>query len=179
MGTNEKFEFRGINHLALVCRDMKVTVDFYTEVLGMPLTKTVVLPGGLGQHFFFDCGGNDQLAFFWFEGASESQPGITHAAALVGAGDITTAHGSMNHVAFDVPLEKMDEYKKKLEDAGIECTDTYHDDSEMGVSQKTNETTFVRSIYFKDPDGILLEFASWTRELTEGDVNTEPMSVAV
>ena len=52
MGTNEKFEFRGINHLALVCRDMKVTVDFYTGVLGMPLTKTVVLPGGMGQHFF-------------------------------------------------------------------------------------------------------------------------------
>ena len=179
MGTNEKFEFRGINHLALVCRDMKVTVDFYSEVLGMPLTKTVVLPGGLGQHFFFDCGGNDQLAFFWFEGASESQPGITHAAALAGAGDITSAHASMNHVAFDVPLEKMDEYKKKLEEAGIECTDTYHDDSEMGVSQELNETTFVRSIYFKDPDGILLEFSSWTRELTEGDVNTEPMSVAV
>ena len=66
MGTNEKFEFRGINHLALVCRDMKVTVDFYTGVLGMPLTKTVVLPGGMGQHFFFDCGGNDQLAFFCF-----------------------------------------------------------------------------------------------------------------
>ena len=179
MGTNEKFEFRGINHLALVCRDMKVTVDFYTGVLGMPLTKTVVLPGDMGQHFFFDCGGNDQLAFFWFQGASESRPGITHAGALVGTGDITSAHASMNHVAFDVPLEKMDEYKKKLEDAGIECTDTYHDDSEMGVSQTTNETTFVRSIYFKDPDGILLEFASWTRELTESDVNAEPRSMAV
>ncbi|HEX4127824.1 MAG TPA: VOC family protein, partial [Acidimicrobiales bacterium] len=31
------FEFRGINHLALVCRDMERTVDFYTNVLGMPL----------------------------------------------------------------------------------------------------------------------------------------------
>ena len=83
----------------------------------------------------------------------------------------------MNHVAFDVPLEKMDDYKKKLQAAGIECTDTYHDDSEMGVSQEMNETTFVRSIYFQDPDGILLEFASWTRELTEADVNVEPVSV--
>ena len=40
------FEFRGINHLALVCRDMERTVDFYTNVLGMPLVKTIELPGG-------------------------------------------------------------------------------------------------------------------------------------
>ena len=25
---------------------------------------------------------------------------------------------------------------------------------------------FVRSVYFQDPDGILLEFAAWTRSLT-------------
>ncbi|WP_376708353.1 VOC family protein [Shewanella surugensis] len=30
---------------------------FYNDVLGMPLTKTVTLPNGHGQHFFFDCGG--------------------------------------------------------------------------------------------------------------------------
>jgi hypothetical protein len=72
----------------------------------------------------------------------------------------------------------MDEYKKKLDEAGIDSTDVYHDDSDMGISQEVNETTFVRSIYFKDPDDILLEFASWTRELTEADVNVEPMSAA-
>ena len=27
---------KGINHLALVCRDMEETVRFYTEALGMP-----------------------------------------------------------------------------------------------------------------------------------------------
>jgi catechol 2,3-dioxygenase-like lactoylglutathione lyase family enzyme len=55
---------KGINHLALVCRDMAETVAFYTEALGMPLVKTVALPDG-GQHFFFDCGGGALLAFFW------------------------------------------------------------------------------------------------------------------
>ena len=64
-----RFEFRGINHLALVCRDMARTVDFYTNVLGMPLVKTIELPAGMGQHFFFDCGGGDALAFFWFPDA--------------------------------------------------------------------------------------------------------------
>lgn len=174
---NEKFEIRGINHLALVCRDMKKTVDFYSGILGMPLTKTIELPGGAGQHFFFDIGNHDQLAFFWFPDAPEKVPGVTHAEALVGRGSITSAHASMNHVAFDVPGEKIDEYQKKLAAAGVEITDVVnHDDSETQASPTMTDTTFVRSIYFKDPDGILLEFAAWTRELDERDVNCEPKS---
>jgi catechol 2,3-dioxygenase-like lactoylglutathione lyase family enzyme len=61
-------EFRGINHLALVCRDMDETVGFYRDRLGMPLVKTVALPDG-GQHFFFDCGGGNCVAFFWWPDA--------------------------------------------------------------------------------------------------------------
>ncbi len=34
---NAVFDIGGINHLALVCKDMARTVDFYTNVLGMPL----------------------------------------------------------------------------------------------------------------------------------------------
>ena len=41
---NNEFEIRGINHLALVCKDMERTVDFYSNVLGMPLIKTINLP---------------------------------------------------------------------------------------------------------------------------------------
>ena len=55
--TNTEFEFGGINHVALVCADMQRTVDFYSGVLGMPLIKSLDLPGGMGQHFFFDAGG--------------------------------------------------------------------------------------------------------------------------
>gem|GEM_PF-4457640 len=37
-------------------------------------------------------------------------------------------------------------------------------------------TTFVRSVYFYDPDGICLEFASWTRELDPKiDATHEPV----
>ena len=57
MADNTEFELRGVNHLALVCSDMKQTVDFYSGVLGMPLIKTIELPMGWGQHFFFDGGG--------------------------------------------------------------------------------------------------------------------------
>ena len=72
---NRVFDIRGINHLALVCKDMARTVDFYSNVLGMPLVKTIDLPGGMGQHFFFDIGNGDCLAFFWFPNAPAAQPG--------------------------------------------------------------------------------------------------------
>ena len=105
---NTKFDIQGINHLALVCKDMKRTVDFYSGVLGMPLTKTINLPRGMGQHFFFDIGNDDCLAFFWFPDAAQAQPGVSHAGTLPDRGDITSAHASMNHLAFDVPLDRVD-----------------------------------------------------------------------
>jgi|TARA_B100000315_G_scaffold250381_1_gene283106 catechol 2,3-dioxygenase-like lactoylglutathione lyase family enzyme len=171
---NEKFEIQGINHLALVCQDMKRTVELYCGVLGMQLIKTINLPNGLGQHFFFDIGNGDQLAFFWFAHAKESIPGVSYAEHPIGQGDISCAPASMNHVAFNNPLEKVGEYQQKPVAAGIKATPVVnHDDSPMQASMEVTDTTFVRSIYFKDPDGILLEFAAWTREL---DVNCEPVS---
>jgi catechol 2,3-dioxygenase-like lactoylglutathione lyase family enzyme len=174
---NPVFELRGINHLALVCKDMARTVDFYSNVLGMPLIKTLELPGGMGQHFFFDCGGGNAIAFFWFPDAPDAAPGLASAAALPGQGSsIVSAHGSMNHIAIDVPADKIDEYHDKLVALGVPVTRILnHDDSERTVSDTVNETTFVRSLYFFDPDGIALEFAAWTREFnTTTDVRHAP-----
>jgi len=163
---NTEFELRGVNHLALVCKDMARTVDFYTNVLGMPLTKTIELPGGMGQHFFFDIGRGDSLAFFWFPESPEAAPGIASPARMVGEGSIATAHGSMNHIAFDVAPEKMEEYRERLMAKGIKVTEIVnHDNSPMQVSREITDDVFVRSMYFFDPDGIMLEFAAWTREL--------------
>ena len=89
--TNSEFEIRGVNHLALVCKDMAATVRFYRDILGMPLTKTIDLPGGMGQHFFFDIGNGDSLAFFWFPGAPEAAPGVSAAGGLPGEGDMRSA----------------------------------------------------------------------------------------
>jgi catechol 2,3-dioxygenase-like lactoylglutathione lyase family enzyme len=176
---NSEFEVRGINHLALVCRDMQRTVDFYSGVLGMPLTKTIDLPAGMGQHFFFDIGNGDSLAFFWFPNAPEAVPGVSSAAHWPGDGEIVTAHGSMNHVAFDIAPERFEEYVQKLHDKGIKTSKIYnHDDSPAQVSHEMNPGVFVRSIYFMDPDGVLLEFASWTRVFDESDVRHKPATAA-
>src|SRR5260221_13525140 len=69
---------RGVHHLALCTDDMKRTVDFYVEVLGMPLVHAMKVPPGLGtgkanrgnppyesiRHYFFDMGNDSLLAFF-------------------------------------------------------------------------------------------------------------------
>jgi len=174
---NAEFEIRGVNHLALTCRDMAKTVEFYRDVLGMPLTKTIDLPGGMGQHFFFDIGNGDSLAFFWFPNAPERQPGFASPQALPGEGSMITAHGSMNHIAFDVPAEKFDEYCERLKAKGVKISMVMnHDDSPAQVAREQHPGVFVRSVYFFDPDGACLEFASWTRAMTDADVAHDPMT---
>ncbi len=161
------FEFNGINHLALVCKDMDATVDFYSNTLGMKLTKTIDLPEGGGKHFFFDVGGDDAIAFFWFPDGPDSVDRKE-------LRKISAIPGTMNHVAIDVAADKIEEYREQLVAKGIEVTEIVnHDDTESGVSAEINESTFVRSLYFKVPDGTQLEFAAWVRDLTEQDVKYE------
>jgi catechol 2,3-dioxygenase-like lactoylglutathione lyase family enzyme len=162
--------------LALVCKDMERTVHFYRDILGMPLVKTINLPFGSGQHFFFDIGNGDCLAFFWFPNAPDPVEGIVTSRSLPGKGDFITAISSMNHVAFDVEPEMLEIYRTKLIEKGIEVSDILnHDDSEIGISESNHPGVFIRSIYFKDPDNILLEMAAWTRKLDESDINIEPV----
>ena len=68
-----------------------------------------------------------------------------------------------------------DEYVDKLAAAGVAVSEvSNHDDSEWTVSKELHEGVYIRSVYFFDPDGILLEFACWTRVLGENDVLVEP-----
>ena len=177
MADEDRFEMQGLSHLALVCSDMARTVDFYTNVLDLPLIKTVELPAGLGQHFFFDIGNGDSLAFFWFADAPPAAPGIAAPASRPDVGDLTSAVGSMNHVAFQVSPDRIDELRERLVARGVECSAVVnHDDSEWTVSEAVHDGVFVRSVYFQDPDGILLELAAWTRTFDERDVRHVPSS---
>ncbi|WP_262322622.1 VOC family protein [Acidiferrimicrobium sp. IK] len=179
MTDNRPFAVSGVSHVALVCSDMARTVDFYSGVLGFPLVKTVELPGGMGQHFFFDIGNGDTVAFFWFNGAPAAAPGVAAPVARPDNGESMSAIGSMNHLAFCVAPERIEEYRARLVERGVECSEVVnHDDSEATVSVDNHPGVFVRSIYFQDPDGILLELAAWTRPLGPSDVRHRPVSVA-
>jgi glyoxylase I family protein len=94
---------RGVHHLALCTDDMKATIDFYVEVLGMPLVHAMKVPPGLGtgpgnrgnppyervRHYFFDMGNDSLLAFFEIPKGKEP------------AGN-RNAIGAMQHCAFVV-----------------------------------------------------------------------------
>ena len=165
---------KGINHLALVCRDMAETTAFYEGALGMPLVKTVALPDG-GQHFFFDCGGGSLLAFFWWPDAPPAAPGIASVKSF--PAEPKSAVGSMNHVAFDMAEEELEASIARLQAAGVKVSVPVvvnHDDSPMGVAREMHDGVWVRSVYFRDPNGIMLEFAALLRGFRPEDIAHAP-----
>ena len=174
--TNQHFELRGFNHVAIVARDMAETVEWYEQKLGMKLVKTLDYPGG-GQHFFLDMGnGVDGIAFFWFPDAPESVVGETVQGPL-GVTSIATT----NHIAFDVAPEHFDAYRDKLKANGVKVTPIINHANSLAGGHKVDydATTdggdvFIRSMYFSDPNGVRLEFACWTKVLDESDVRHEP-----
>src|ERR1700744_3460833 len=108
----------------------------------MPWTKTIDFPGGRGQHFFFDIGNGDSLAFFWFPNAPEAQPGVASAAKGTLPGP--SAHGSMNHVATNAPADRIDDYYGKLVAKGVKASRVIsHDESPAQASLEITPTTFV------------------------------------
>ena len=173
-------KFSGVNHVAFVSSDMARTLWFWCEVLGFRLTKTLELPGD-GQHFFLDGGNNCAVAYFYFPVAPKPVLGVSSIdvqGVLTGKG-FATAHGSVNHVAFNVSAAKLKEYRKRVVKAnvGFVTPILYHSDKDpSGYSPKRDENTCWESFYFCGPDGEYLEMTAQTeREFTpERDIQHKP-----
>lgn len=139
---------RGVHHLALNTDDMKMTLDFYVGVLGMPLVHALKVPPGLGtgagnrgnppfenlRHYFLDAGGDSLVAFF--EIPKGAKPKADR-----------DAIGTMQHVSFAVSEERFADMTRRLEARGID----YLGPIDVGAG--------THSIYFFDPNGIRLEFS--------------------
>ena len=177
----------GLSHLALVSSNMQRTVEFYGGPLGLPLPKTIALPDG-GQHFFFDVGRGASLAFFWGPRAPRRAPGVASVDPDdVLGGSYVTAHGSMNHAAFNVPPERLFECRRRLRDAGVEVSPVlYHADVEGGfvfdspTEAAKHPALIFASFYFFGPDGEYLELTSQARQFSpERDIEHVPEGDAV
>ena len=139
---------RGVHHLALTTEDMKMTVDFYVTVLGMPLVHAMRVPAGLGtgpknrgnppyenlRHYFFDMGNDSLLAFFEIPKGAEAPSN-------------RNAIGGMQHVAFTVTASRFKDIERRLERHGV---------PHSGV---VPQLPGLLGIYFYDPNGLRLEFA--------------------
>lgn len=184
LGKKNGLQCDGLNHVAFVCKDMAKTVWFWCEVLGMRLLKTIELPNE-GQHFFIEGGRGASIAYFYFKDAPPAMPGVSSVAfdEMVQTGKFATAHGSVNHTAFNVPVGKLREYRKRVLKAGLGlCSPIlFHSDVDpTGYSKSKDEHTMWQSFYFEGPDGEYLEFTAQSeRELTpEQDIKHRPFTLA-
>lgn len=156
-----KFQVQGIHHIALVCKDIDQTIDFYIGTLGFTLTKIHTLSGG-GEHCSLAMNNGVEISFFWFPNAPEAAPGIASVKSDAWqTGDISTAQGSMHHLAFAVPLAELEAYRENLARNGISVTPVLsHKADRFGQQSQSDNPSTVSSFYFFDPNGILLEFAA-------------------
>ncbi|WP_254070052.1 VOC family protein [Pimelobacter simplex] len=68
-GERPESSARGIHHAALLSSDVRRTIDFYQGLLEFPLTEIFENRDYAGSdHFFFDVGAGNLLAFFTLPG---------------------------------------------------------------------------------------------------------------
>ena len=98
---------RGLHHMALLSSDVERTIRFYQDLLEFPLTEIFENRDYKGSnHFFFDIGNGNLLAFFDF-------PGLD-------LGPYAEVLGGLHHLAISVTPEKWEHLRGKLEAAGVE-----------------------------------------------------------
>lgn len=131
-----EFETRGFHHITMVSADAARTVRFHRDLLGIPLVKKTVNfddPGA--YHLYFGTEGGAPgtlLTFFEWRDLPRGRWGV----------------GGVHHLALsvaDAPAQLM--WKRRLEDAGVGVTGPY-------------DRGYFHSIYFRDPDGQILEIAT-------------------
>ena len=127
---------QGLHHITLVSSNAQRTVDFYTGVLGLRLVKQTVNFDDPGAYhlYFGDKTGRPGTAVTFFEWprSPQGRPGI----------------GGTHHFALAVAdYDGLLKWKRRLTDLGI------------AVNGPLDRHYFT-SIYFRDPDGVILEIAT-------------------
>ena len=131
---------KGLHHNAYRCRDSEETRKFYEGFLGLPLadafeiktTQTGRKTGVL--HSFYEMGDGSFLAFF----EAPDQPF-----------EFKPQHDFDLHIALEVDMDTLHRMFEKGKAEGIET---------RGIS----DHGFIHSIYFRDPNGYVIELTAKT-----------------
>ncbi|BFM15099.1 VOC family protein [Maricurvus nonylphenolicus] len=152
----------GINHLALATANLKSTLQFFNEVLGMPLVALYWMHGAENTaHAFLKLNDSSLLAFVFSPNIpTDIKLGITHSG---NPGDPCTT-GTMQHLAFNVDShEQLLIMRDRIRSKGIHC---------FGPM----DHGFAEAIYFSGPDGITLEVATLTGKNVKNWIDPEVVS---
>jgi catechol 2,3-dioxygenase-like lactoylglutathione lyase family enzyme len=161
-------KLRGVNHTARPTWKLKETVEFYRDVVGLPLVHTISARGWgpLSHpdflHFFFDSGNGSTIAFFYYLG-SEPAAGMKDRPYMR---PIPEDHVfDATHTAWAVDSEEeLEAWKQRLEARNVEVIETRH------------ET--IESIYFRDPNGYFIEITVQMRPLNDVDAFDGELTLA-
>ena len=149
-------ETRGFNHIDLATRDMEATRAFYEDVLGFPLVRADLVEigdDGLLRHYFFDIGGGQLIGFM----SGQDVKGYLKDFDTSINGGLGLARG-VYHFAFDADSEDdLHRIKQHLSDKGVK------------VRGPVDHEGWSKSIYFQDPNGLVLEVCHLTRRFEADD----------
>jgi catechol 2,3-dioxygenase-like lactoylglutathione lyase family enzyme len=150
---------KGWSHVGLATLDMDRTRDFYERVLGFPAVRCdmiAVKEGGQIRHVFFDTGHGQLLAFMEPRGV----PGIGEFDAGINRG--LGVPEVFYHFAFEAgSVAELEAKRAALIGQGVAVTPVVDHD-------------WAKSIYFKDPNNVMLEYCCYTRELNDDDATIQP-----
>lgn len=138
----ENMKPKGIHHIAFASKDTQATFDFYHNKLGMNLVRTENhrQQDGYFRHFFFDMGNEQMIGFFEVNNVGEKPDYKTDLSESVGL------PLWVNHIAFNVESEvRYKEIKQRAKANGV------------GFLAQVDHD-WVKSIYFMDPNGLMLEY---------------------
>ena len=130
-----KIQSQAVHHITLVGADRQTSIEFWEGVLGMPFVfEQPNLDNAAESHLYFDPGDGRLITVFTNEeraGDSQRTP---------------TEPGCVHHLAFAVSQASFMQTVERLDERGVDHS---------GVKDRG----FMDSIYFRDPNGQLLELA--------------------
>ncbi|WP_175767602.1 VOC family protein [Burkholderia cenocepacia] len=151
---------RGVDHTARPTWQLRETIEFYRDKLGLPLVH-VISARGWGPathpdflHFFFDSGNGSTIAFFYYLG-SEEPAGMRDRATSRPLPDDHVADATHTAWLVDGP-DALRAWKQHLDAQGLD------------VSVETRHEV-IESVYVRDPNGYFVEFTHKLRPLTALD----------
>jgi glyoxalase family protein len=147
-------QVQGVHHITLVGSNREAIIDFYQGILGMPLVFTQPnLDVEDEEHLYFDPGDGRLLTFF-VRPTREDDPTPN-----------PEGIGNVHHLAFNVSKATYEQVVDRLAERGIENTGPIN-------------RHFMDSIYFRDPNGQLIELACFKFTPPEGYRHADVLSLA-
>lgn len=131
-----RMRLAGLHHVTLISSDLERTAEFYRDTLGLALERE-------------EANADDPSArHFWFGDGAGTPGTLVTFLEYPDLPQSTVGRGSTHHLAFavDSPDEQV-AWRDWLRSRGVDCTEVL-------------DRGGLRSIYFRDPDGHILEIAT-------------------